>query len=70
MNNLTQEAKKKQAIVKYAEKRKRGFKRRMKKFSQSNFVESKDKNLKNSFSSFDRTKETFGFSTKRRYIVP
>ena len=29
-----------------------------------------DKNFENSFSSFDRTKETFGFSAKRRYIVP
>ena len=33
------------------------------------FIESKNKNFKNSFSSFDRTKETFRFSTKRRYIV-
>ena len=51
-------------------KRKRRFKRKVKKFGKSKFIESKDKNLKNSFSSFDRAKETFGFSAKRRYIMP
>ena len=51
-------------------KKKRRIKRREKKLSKSKFIESKDKNLKNSFSSFDRAKETFGFSMKRRYIVP
>ena len=42
---------------------------RVEELCKSEFVKCVHKNLKNSFSSFDRTKETFRFSTKRRYEV-